>query len=401
MGTTDKEMGDDDNREQSGGGVADGECGGGKPYLTPEDIGGRGYTAEEQAAAVEEAERHLKEAGAVPEALREAFREEAAAKALQALASWHPDYKQERKEDGPGKARRKGRARKEGGAPAGGEGAGEGAGSGVPEGQGRGDLRDFLGRWSARQGCVVTANWAVLLGDCRDYLRELGPVDHVITDPPFSEQTHSRVGFEGRSDGMEVRAKLTFEPLTLGDVAYYGHLFRSVLRRWCVCFADEFTLGWWTVCGLEWVRAGIWYKPDGMPQMSGDRPGVGYEHMAILHGLRKAGDGRLQWNGGGRTAVWSHCAKNPRGRAEKSHPTEKPEALMLDLVRDFTDPGDIILDPFAGSGTTGVAALRLGRRCILIERDEAYARTCVERLTAEEQGSTLQALRAGQMALWR
>ena len=86
-------------------------------------------------------------------------------------------------------------------------------------------------------------------------------------------------------------------------------------------------------------------------------------------------------------------------------------ALMLALVADFTDgatdldavvglPGDLILDPFAGSGTTGVAALRLGRRCILIEKDPKYAALCRERMTAEESSSTLQAKRAGQEPLF-
>ena len=81
------------------------------------------------------------------------------------------------------------------------------------------------------------------------------------------------------------------------------------------------------------------------------------------------------------------------------HPTTKPIALMIELVSLFTDPGDLILDPFAGSGTTGIAALRLGRRVILIEKDPVYARLCVDRMTAEENSSTLQAHRAGQLPL--
>jgi site-specific DNA-methyltransferase (adenine-specific) len=72
---------------------------------------------------------------------------------------------------------------------------------------------------------------------------------------------------------------------------------------------------------------------------------------------------------------------------------------MLALVADFTDPEETILDPFAGSGTTGVACLRLGRKFIGIEKDPTYFALACERLRAEEQGSTLQAARAGQMAL--
>lgn len=69
------------------------------------------------------------------------------------------------------------------------------------------------------------------------------------------------------------------------------------------------------------------------------------------------------------------------GDAHASHPTVKPVALMRWLVRLITQPGDIVLDPFGGSGTTGVAALLEGRRVILIERDPAFAAICRARLS--------------------
>lgn len=84
---------------------------------------------------------------------------------------------------------------------------------------------------------------------------------------------------------------------------------------------------------------------------------------------------------------------------EHVHPTQKPIALMLELVSLFTDPDETILDPFTGSGTTGVACLRLGRKFIGIEKDPTYFALACERLRAEEQGSTLQAARAGQLPL--
>jgi DNA modification methylase len=73
---------------------------------------------------------------------------------------------------------------------------------------------------------------------------------------------------------------------------------------------------------------------------------------------------------------------------------------MIELVELFTDPDEIILDPFAGSGTTGVACLRLGRRFIGIEKDAKYAAIARERLTAESQGLTLRDARAGQQSLF-
>lgn len=71
------------------------------------------------------------------------------------------------------------------------------------------------------------------------------------------------------------------------------------------------------------------------------------------------------------------------GKARELHTTQKPLPLMVELVRQFTDPGDVVLDPFCGSGTTGAACLRTGRKFIGIERDEHYARVARERLEGE------------------
>ena len=73
---------------------------------------------------------------------------------------------------------------------------------------------------------------------------------------------------------------------------------------------------------------------------------------------------------------------------------------MLECLEAFTDIDDIVLDPFAGSGTTGVACLRLGRRFIGIEKDAKYAAVATERLEAESKGLTLRDARAGQLPMF-
>ena len=67
-------------------------------------------------------------------------------------------------------------------------------------------------------------------------------------------------------------------------------------------------------------------------------------------------------------------------RGFKVHPTQKPITLFSPLVADFSNPGDLILDPFCGSGTTLVAAAMLGRRYIGIEIEEKYVKIAEERL---------------------
>jgi site-specific DNA-methyltransferase (adenine-specific) len=62
------------------------------------------------------------------------------------------------------------------------------------------------------------------------------------------------------------------------------------------------------------------------------------------------------------------------------HPTQKPLVLMQRLVEQFTDPGDVILDPTAGSGTTGLAAKLLSRRAVLVESNEEHCEAAAKRL---------------------
>jgi DNA modification methylase len=127
--------------------------------------------------------------------------------------------------------------------------------------------------------------------------------------------------------------------------------------------------------GLIYKRTCIWVKPDGMPQYSGDRPGMGYETFVAMHPA-----GRSKWNGGGRTGVFIYN-KNSGGRHE--HPTMKPEPLIKELVSLFSDVGDLILDPFVGSGTTLRAAKDLGRKAIGIEIEEKYCEIAARRMAQE------------------
>jgi site-specific DNA-methyltransferase (adenine-specific) len=78
--------------------------------------------------------------------------------------------------------------------------------------------------------------------------------------------------------------------------------------------------------------------------------------------------------------VWRFPAAGAREKRFGRHPTQKPVALIGRCLRASTNPGDVVLDPFAGSSTTGVAAIGLGRHYIGCERDAAYAYLSAERL---------------------
>lgn len=179
--------------------------------------------------------------------------------------------------------------------------------------------------------------------------------------------------------------------------------FARISSRWVLAFSDQEGAGDWRLAnlsaGMDHIRIGQWVKVGAGPQFTGDRPANGAEACVIAHAK-----GRKRWNGGGLPALWTHpiaaleAKRSGEGRSE--HITPKPVSLMLELVELFTDPDDIVLDPYCGSGTTGVACLRLGRRFIGIEKDAAYAKVAHDRLVAEGNGQSLREARAGQLPMF-
>lgn len=239
----------------------------------------------------------------------------------------------------------------------------------------------------------MTPRWQVIHGDCREVLPTLGQVDHVITDPPFNSRTskNARSLLKSKAANGRLEQFIDFDGI---DPAEMVPPILAIAKRWAVAFCALEQLGAYeSASGDAWVRACVWAKPDGAPQFTGDRPAQAAEGIAVMHGA-----GRKRWNGGGARGLWTFSVV--QSRAEFNHPTPKPLPLMLELVELFTDPDDLVLDPFCGSGTTGVACLRLGRRFIGIERDEKYAAVARERLEAESQGLTLRDARAGQLPMF-
>ena len=231
---------------------------------------------------------------------------------------------------------------------------------------------------------IVTIGDATLyLGDCREILPALPKVDAVVTDPPYEAEAHTlqrRVKRGPHSVGIDDRAAisapLSFEPISLETRAFIGSEIARLTRRWALVFCQVEATELWrrALEPLKYKRTAIWVKPDGMPQFSGDRPGMGYESLVCCHA-----EGRSKWNGGGRTGVFTHN-KNSGGKHE--HETQKPVPLMSELVGLFTNCGDLILGPFMGSGTTGVACANLGRKFIGIEIEQKYFDIACERIAA-------------------
>jgi site-specific DNA-methyltransferase (adenine-specific) len=233
---------------------------------------------------------------------------------------------------------------------------------------------------------VTIGNARLYLGDSLLIMPTLGKVDHILSDPPYEASLHAAKVTDSKlrkDSGPELQA-IPFSAI-------------DEIREPFVAAAAEACGGWFIAfCTIEgaakWAdainpspmkykRACVWVKPDSTPQLNGQGPAQGAEVFVCAW----AGKGVARWNGGGKRGVYTHLVNNSERTGE--HPTEKPRRLMSELVADFTNPGELICDPFMGSGTTGVAAVMAGRRFIGIEKDATYFELACKRIEdAQRQG---------------
>lgn len=233
-------------------------------------------------------------------------------------------------------------------------------------------------------------NWSVIQADCLELLREMPDacVDVTITDPPYDEHTHKNLR-NCYTDGAKAKdlreagqaytgtrvKKIDpgFAPLVSYEFA--AELVR-VTRRWVLCFSALEQLGdYKQALGKAWIRSGIWRKCQAAPQLSGDRPANSCEGIVIAHR-----EGKKRWNGHGKHAFWQAS----RERGERHHPCQKPVDLMSELIGLFSEPGETVFDPYAGSGSTGVAAIKAGRHFLGIEKEATWVETANKRLAEAE-----------------
>lgn len=238
-------------------------------------------------------------------------------------------------------------------------------------------------------GCMIRLQDAQTMVDL-----EPGSFDHVITDPPYSPSVHAQ-SRRGLTDYKERKGAAAREARTrdLGFDGMTPELMLSTcqgmahcVRRWALVFCDvELAQVWRFVgeaSGLEYVRTLFWAKLGATPQLTGDRPASHVEAIMCFHQRKPDGKPmRKRWNGAGKGNVYRIPICLNRGHQEvRFHTTQKPLALMLALVRDFTQDGESILDPFAGSGTTVAAAKRLGRVAEGWDIDDTYVQGAMARV---------------------
>ncbi len=211
---------------------------------------------------------------------------------------------------------------------------------------------------------VTIGDCTLYNADCREVLPTLAKVDAVITDPPYSEKTHSNAK-SNAGGGYGIKA-IDFKAIDFKAIDDLLSCCSVLCDGWVIANMD-----WRHIAMLEFnpnsyfelIRFGVWVKTNPMPQISADRPANGWDGIAYLYPRGK----RKEWNGGGCHGNWIGPVIT-----NGDHPTGKPLEIVSSWVQRFTVRGETILDPFMGSGTTGVAAVQMGRSFIGIERESKY-----------------------------
>lgn len=238
------------------------------------------------------------------------------------------------------------------------------------------------------------------LGDCLEGMRALADssVDVCVTDPPYEAEAHTKqrrqLGKTRVAGGNEKfravhESPLDFVPITADQRVMAAKQIARVTKHCAVVFCQVEAVAHWrdvfNDAGMPYRRCMLWSKPDAMPSLHGRWPGQSFEAMvlAVHRGARpcpiggKAVEYRFV-----RASHGNGVPGGPNGTAAP-HPTTKPLPLMLALVEHFTRVGDLVLDPFAGSGTTGVACKQLGRSFLGFEISPEYFAIAQRRLAGE------------------
>ncbi len=247
----------------------------------------------------------------------------------------------------------------------------------------------------------------ILVGDCLTEMKKIpsGSVDLVFADPPYNLQLTGKLT---RPDQSKVDA-----------VDDHWDQFESFETY------DRFSKGWLSECrrvlkpdGALWVigsyhnifRVGailqdlgfwilndvVWRKTNPMPNFRGRRFTNAHETLiwagrsaeakyTFHYEAMKVFNDDLQMRSDWTLALCTGGERLKNQAGDKLHPTQKPEALLHRVLLSSSNPGDVVLDPFFGTGTTGAAAKQLGRVFIGIEREEDYAEAALARIEATAQ----------------
>jgi len=247
----------------------------------------------------------------------------------------------------------------------------------------------------------------IRVGDCVAELDALpdGCIDFVFADPPYNLQLEGALSRPDQSlvDAVDdqwdkfanfaeydaftrkwlaAARRVMKRDATIVVIGSYHNIFRvgAILQD----------LGFWILNDI------IWRKANPMPNFRGRRFTNAHETMiwasrsaeakayTFNYEALKAGNDDCQARSDWFFPICTGAERLKDSEGRKTHPTQKPEALLVKILLSVTNPGDLVLDPFFGSGTTGAVAKRLRRRFLGLERDPGYAEAARARIAAVE-----------------
>jgi len=244
----------------------------------------------------------------------------------------------------------------------------------------------------------------ILQGDCVGEMARLPDkcVDMIFADPPYNLQLG---GDLFRPEGSRVDA-VNDEWDKFESLAVYDGFTRDWLEQARRILKDDGTI--WVIGSYHNIyRVGallqdadfwilndvVWRKSNPMPNFRGTRFTNAHETLiwcaksekaryTFNYRTMKALNDDLQMRSDWLLPICSGGERVKASDGSKAHPTQKPEALLYRILLACTKPGDVVLDPFFGTGTTGAVARRLGRKWIGIERETSYVKVARERIAS-------------------
>src|SRR5918998_4988723 len=247
----------------------------------------------------------------------------------------------------------------------------------------------------------------VVVGDCIAALERLPPqsVDLVFADPPYNLQLEGTLTRPDASlvdavddDWDKFASFAAYDAFTRAWLLACRRVMKKNATLWVIgSYHNIFRVGA-ALQDLEfWLLNDIvWRKANPMPNFRGRRFTNAHETMiwawksadaknyTFHYDALKAANEDVQMRSDWFIPICTGEERLKDAAGRKVHPTQKPEALLARVLLSSSNPGDVVLDPFFGSGTTGAVARKLGRRFVGIERDSTYAEAARARIAAVE-----------------
>ena len=244
----------------------------------------------------------------------------------------------------------------------------------------------------------------VIEGDCIAAMARLPDksVDMIFADPPYNLQLQGDLFRPegGRVDAVDdewdkFESLSTYDDFTREWLAEARRILKDDGSIWVIgSYHNIFRVGALLQDAEFWILNDIvWRKTNPMPNFRGTRFTNAHETLiwcakdekaryTFNYRAMKALNDDLQMRSDWVLPICSGNEREKDANGDKAHPTQKPEALLYRILLACTKPGDVVLDPFFGTGTTGAVAKRLGRKWIGIERERNYIEVALARIAA-------------------